>query len=995
MNLKHLLALAAIAACGTANAQVEAGDYFFQNVESGAFLNGANDWGTKASATKHGQKMTVAVSGSGYTIDSHISNGGDNHFIAAGDNTYADAAAAVHTFELQSDGTYAIKDTNGKYLVQNDGTKVNFAGASVTNAAKWNLISMADVETLMGTATVQAPVDATYYIGDANFSRNNQYYNNWVWAWGESNNKQNHNKAGNNDNNVVESFHAQFSLTQTLTVPNGIYAVTAQGFYRQDGTDNENLPYFFANDEKVNVPAKTGSENSMANASTSFTGGLYTIDPIYVQVTDGTLKVGVSNMNNDALWVIFDNFEMKYYGDVTIAEVLLAEYVKAYNEAMDAAKAVNQEYLSEADKAALNTLIEENTVELSSATQEQLETATANLNAAVPAYAYKAQVAALAAKGNNTDFTSLLVNPSFEVGNTSGWTDNSANGMWTVMTRANATDPKVGNYWIEKYGNAGKIDIKQTVTGLPAGHYRVSVLALDQASKVKLVANSAETAIVGGEKAEYSVDVMLDDNADLTIGMYCETHQANSWVGLDDFKLTYVSSEFPALPAAAEGKMNVEIAAAQTAALNAYNAEKSVANYNAASAAIAAANKSVEMYANNKIALEAQKALMDATNVYDAAGFAAYSSAYEDALAAYEDGTATEVVVNPTLATAWHASTDYNFLLTPWTIGGAACNNFDTALHLNTWSVEGNGDGTNFTTPFFEYWGADAESLADNTLSAKVEGVENGIYSVSAWVRVRAKNGVTATEATGITLSANGSAPIDVTEGAQVGTSQFTIAQVEVANVVVNDGTLSIDFNVEGANISWLSFKNVKYTKQLTKATMAVNAAAKYGTFCAPFDVDVPAGVTASTATLDGTTIVLESVGETIPANTPVILESESGLDATTFEGVSVAGTPVAGVLTGVYEATTAPSGSYVLQNQDKGVAFYLVDSEITVPANRAYLTAPTNTAKALTFSASTAIKAIDALTSGMAEIYSINGAKQNTLQKGINIVNGVKVLVK
>jgi hypothetical protein len=42
-----------------------------------------------------------------------------------------------------------------------------------------------------------------------------------------------------------------------------------------------------------------------------------------------------------------------------------------------------------------------------------------------------------------------------------------------------------------------------------------------------------------------------------------------------------------------------------------------------------------------------------------------------------------------------------------------------------------------------------------------------------------------------------------------------------------------------------------------------------------------------------------------------------------------------------------------------------------------------------------TGIEAVKALTDGKAEIYDLNGRKLNKLRKGINIVDGVKVIVK
>jgi hypothetical protein len=42
-----------------------------------------------------------------------------------------------------------------------------------------------------------------------------------------------------------------------------------------------------------------------------------------------------------------------------------------------------------------------------------------------------------------------------------------------------------------------------------------------------------------------------------------------------------------------------------------------------------------------------------------------------------------------------------------------------------------------------------------------------------------------------------------------------------------------------------------------------------------------------------------------------------------------------------------------------------------------------------------TGVEAVKALTDGEAQIYDLNGRKLSKLRKGINIVNGVKVIVK
>lgn len=186
-------------------------------------------------------------------------------------------------------------------------------------------------------------------------------------------------------------------------------------------------------------------------------------------------------------------------------------------------------------------------------------------------------------------------------------------------------------------------------------------------------------------------------------------------------------------------------------------------------------------------------------------------------------------------------------------------------------------------------------------------------------------------------------------------------------------------------------------------ATLNVTDAG-YATFCAPFAVKAPDGIKAYTCSSvnENSELVLEEIvlTENIPANVPVILAGSEG-SGEYFGVAEPSNGPRCGLLTGVYEETSAPVGSYVLQQQGEKVAFFKVEDQgIMVPANRAYLSAPLN-AKALGFTtAATAINAVNALVSGKAEVYGANGARQNGLQKGMNIVKMAdgsvqKVLVK
>lgn len=183
-------------------------------------------------------------------------------------------------------------------------------------------------------------------------------------------------------------------------------------------------------------------------------------------------------------------------------------------------------------------------------------------------------------------------------------------------------------------------------------------------------------------------------------------------------------------------------------------------------------------------------------------------------------------------------------------------------------------------------------------------------------------------------------------------------------------------------------------------ASLAVNSAAKYGTFCAPFDVTIPAGVTAYIigGIAENGKLTLVEQKNTIPAHTPVIVYSESTTDINAVQfGVATSSTATSKYLTGVYTDTKAPLGSYVLQNQNGRVGFYHVEgTQPWVRANRAYLTVPASAnVKAFYMDDATAIQTVEELLSGKAEIYDLAGRRQQKLQKGINIVGGKKVLVK
>ena len=134
-----------------------------------------------------------------------------------------------------------------------------------------------------------------------------------------------------------------------------------------------------------------------------------------------------------------------------------------------------------------------------------------------------------------------------------------------------------------------------------------------------------------------------------------------------------------------------------------------------------------------------------------------------------------------------------------------------------------------------------------------------------------------------------------------------------------------------------------------------------------------------------------------IPANTGVILEGTAG----TKYSVPVAdGTPAAPAVNKLAAAVAATAveanAAYIL----KDGLFHLVTTASTVPAGKAYLPATEVPAGARSLSIiaadeTTGIEALESAENAEMSVYNLQGQRVQRLQKGLNIVNGKKVIVK
>jgi len=285
------------------------GKYYFYNVGSGRWLAAGNSWSTRASLLTHAEYQILHQQPSGkYTLESQVGGSQSSQWLGA--NLFLDTSNPIELTiaESGSHSTIACGDS----ILGYDGSTTELYHAATGNNALWDIYSEEEMLQRLRQATSTSPVDATFLILDPNFGRYNVNQSAWTIE------ASNHNLSGGSETNrCAESWHSIFTLSQTLSnAPAGIYKLVAQGFYRQDdASENPLLPYFYANNAKVTFPQISGTENSMADASASFTNGLYTSSPIYVEVTEGEeLTIGARNEESLNLWCIWDNFELTYYG---------------------------------------------------------------------------------------------------------------------------------------------------------------------------------------------------------------------------------------------------------------------------------------------------------------------------------------------------------------------------------------------------------------------------------------------------------------------------------------------------------------------------------------------------------------------------------------------------------------------------------------------------------------------------------------------------------
>ena len=328
---------------------------------------------------------------------------------------------------------------------------------------------------------------------------------------------------------VVEVQNMLCDVYQELTnLQNGLYEFSLQGVYRAeqnyaDEYEDKSQAYAYINSFEAKIPSgKADNINSGDEASAAFAEGKYPVT-VYGLVTDGTMKVGITNRLRTAdgcyLWAGGAKLTFRAKNEEVLAQVIsetlpkatalqssyagqpeLTALADAIDEASspedayaalialkDAMDAVNASATSYANLAvalkSLSEAIENNTTagvitirnaqnvldeaqaayEEQSYNAEEAEQAVSNVKTA---YAAVMRGGEIATEENPVDYSSMIVNNNFDPAK--GSKDEQRIDGWV-------TSPMNGYKQYTASYNRAAIDLYQRLSGLPKGKYKVTV----------------------------------------------------------------------------------------------------------------------------------------------------------------------------------------------------------------------------------------------------------------------------------------------------------------------------------------------------------------------------------------------------------------------------------------------------------------------------------------------------------------------------------------
>ncbi len=361
---------------------------------------------------------------------------------------------------------------------------------------------------------------------------------------------------------------------------------------------------------------------------------------------------------------------------------------------------------------------------------------------------------------NPVDMTGYIVNPCFDFGSLDGWT--STTGAQNRTIAQNKGGAITGKFYENWNGSPYSGTIEQTINNLPLGVYTLRLAAFRSggSGNTYVFANEDMTLITTDDGAWYEVETNVTDGT-LTFGVKSVDNGCN-WTGVDNASLTYKGASL--------AFYTDQLAQLRETATNLKNSENAMSSLcRSALEEALAATESVE---ENVEALNA--AILLLSKVINAANTSIASYMI------FSNGTiATDVLDN------WNCTTGNTF-------------------HINTWSKEGETDGSNMVTPFLENWVGNGNLLNNGIITYTLENMEPGMeYTATALVRVLNENGEATT---GLSMFAN--AESLVIEGGEACNKGF-YGTYSVSGIVGEDGVLKLGFEIQNATFNWVAIKNL------------------------------------------------------------------------------------------------------------------------------------------------------------------------------------------
>lgn len=355
-------------------AAASAGEFYFYNIASQKFLMGGSDWNTHAAVDVPGVLFTVTAEGDGFTINRF--GGKDGNYL--GYNGYTDipgkdvwafipVAGKKNVYNIVKGDNHAQglafapqSNTDADEMMDKEfWNTVSVEAAVAKNAnAEWKLVTKAERDALLATATETRPVDATHLLASPGFNRP-AMLEGWI-----TDNRSDFKDAnlgvidrGRRTNPVCEAYYQQmFEVNQVVSnLPEGYYQVNMTGYYR-DGS-REDLQQKVANGttparhamlyieykgkgNEVALPSIAAGINqcpgigwkgaageqpdNVMDAAEYFESGLYKVYTRIIKVgPEGELTIGVTKDKQvDSDWAVFDNFRLTYFGKHVSQEII-------------------------------------------------------------------------------------------------------------------------------------------------------------------------------------------------------------------------------------------------------------------------------------------------------------------------------------------------------------------------------------------------------------------------------------------------------------------------------------------------------------------------------------------------------------------------------------------------------------------------------------------------------------------------------------------------